>query len=624
LNGRPEPESAITLPELLKGIAASFPDRVALTAPARTGLSYRALAAHTEGVQAALSGFGLGRDDRIALVLPNGPEMAAAFLAVAGHAVCAPLNPGYRAEEFDFYLSDLGVKALIVEAGGDSAARAVAHSRGIDVIELSPRLEAAAGVFFLQGRARRAADSRSARGEDFALLLHTSGTTSRPKLVPLSHHNLCVSALNVGRTLKLSADDCCLNVMPLFHIHGLVAGLLSSLAAGARVVCAPDFSAPGFFQSLNKGRPTWYTAVPTVHQAILAHVRENADLIARHGLRFIRSSSAALPAPVMAELEAVFRVPVIEAYGMTEAAHQMASNPLPPEIRKPRSVGRAAGPELAILDEAGNVLPPAQTGEVAIRGANVTPGYANNLDANRSAFANGWFRTGDQGYLDADGYLFLTGRLKEIINRAGEKISPREVDDVLMTHPAIAQAVTFAVPHALLGEDVAAAIVLKKGRSVSEREIREFLFECLADFKVPSQIIIAEEIPRGPTGKLQRIGLYAKLADQLKTPHVAPRNAIERIIAEIFAEVLKIDDFGVEDNFFALGGDSLRGTQVAVRINAKFDLELSTAVIFRRPTVAELSEEVATSIEDDDSLSALNNLSAEEIERLVAPEEDKR
>jgi acyl-CoA synthetase (AMP-forming)/AMP-acid ligase II len=623
LNDRTEPGSAISLPELLKRIGASFPDHVALTAPGRTGLSYRALAAHTESVQAALSAFGLGRDDRVALVLPNGPETAAAFLAVAGHAVCAPLNPGYRADEFDFYLSDLGVNALIVEAGDDSAARAVAHSRGIDVIELTPRLEAAAGVFSLQGRGRRAADSRSVRGEDFALLLHTSGTTSRPKLVPLSHHNLCASALNVGRTLKLSSDDCCLNVMPLFHIHGLVACLLSSLAAGARVVCAPDFSAPRFFQSLNESRSTWYSAVPTIHQAILAHVRENADVIAGHGLRFIRSSSATLPASVMAELEAVFRVPVIEAYGMTEAAHQMASNPLPPGIRKPGSVGKAAGPHIAILDEAGNVLLPAQTGEVAIRGANVTPGYANNLDANRSAFANGWFRTGDQGYLDADGYLFLTGRFKEIINRAGEKISPREVDDMLMTHPAIAQAVTFAVPHALLGEDVAAAVVPKKGTSVSEREIREFLFERLADFKVPSQIIIAEEIPRGPTGKLQRIGLYAKVAEQLKRPHVAPRTAVETAITAMFVEVLGIGDFGVDDNFFALGGDSLRGIQVALRINAMFDLELSVAVIFRRPTVAQLSEEVATLVHDDDARWAMKNLSAERSERVFASDEDE-
>jgi acyl-CoA synthetase (AMP-forming)/AMP-acid ligase II len=450
------------------------------------------------------------------------------------------------------------------------------------------------------------------------LLLHTSGTTSRPKLVPLLHRNLCASAFNIGRTLRLSPDDCCLNVMPLFHIHGLVAGLLSSLAAGGRVVCAPDFSAPRFFEWMAEFRPSWYTAVPTMHQTILEQGRENADVIARHRLRFIRSSSAALPAPVMAELEAVFRVPVIESYGMTEAAHQMASNPLPPAQRKPRSVGRAAGPEIAIMDEHGGLLAAGERGEVVIRGANVMPGYNGNREANLSAFTNGWFRTGDQGYLDADGYLFLTGRLKEIINRGGEKISPREVDEALLEHPAIAQAVAFALPHPTLGEDIAAAVVLKEKNSASAHAIREFLFERLTDFKIPSQVVIVPAIPKGPTGKLQRIGLADKLAENLKKTDAAPRNEFERIVAEIFAEVLKINDFGVEDNFFALGGDSLRGTQVATRIQAIFDIDLSNAVIFRKPTVAELAEEIAGSIEDADMLSALESLSAEDIQKLLA------
>ena len=394
---------AVTLPELLNSLATKFPDNLALAAPGRTELSYRALAAHIDCAQAAMRECGLGHGDRIALVLPNGPEMAAAFLAVAGGAVCAPLNPRYRAEEFDFYLSDLGVKALIVEAGSDSAACAVARSRGIDVIELAPAGEARAGVFSLHGSAGRVVDSRPAQGEDVALLLHTSGTTSRPKLVPLLHKNLCASAFNIGRTLRLSPDDCCLNVMPLFHIHGLVAALLSSLAAGGKVVCAPDFSASGFFEWISEFRPSWYTAVPTMHQAVLAHANEHAAVIANHRLRFIRSSSAALPAPVMAELEGLFGVPVIESYGMTEAAHQMASNPLPPAERKPRSVGIEAGPEVAIMDAAGAQLPQGQSGEVVIRGANVTPGYENNVPANQASFSNGWFRTGDQGYLDADG-----------------------------------------------------------------------------------------------------------------------------------------------------------------------------------------------------------------------------
>jgi acyl-CoA synthetase (AMP-forming)/AMP-acid ligase II len=299
--------------------------------------------------------------------------------------------------------------------------------------------------------------------------------------------------------------------MPLFHIHGLIAATLSSLNAGASVVCTPGFNALTFFAQLTEFRPTWYTAVPTMHQAILGRAARNADAIAGARLRFIRSSSASLPPQVMTELEATFGVPLIEAYGMTEAAHQMASNPLPPRPRYAGSVGIAAGPEVAIMDEQGALLPAGSVGEVVIRGPNVTPGYRNNPQANASAFTNGWFRTGDQGVLDEAGYLRLTGRLKEIINRGGEKISPREVDEVILDHPAVAQVVTFAVPHPKLGEDVAAAVVLKEGQALTERELQQFVGQRLADMKVPRKVLFVAEIPKGATGKLQRIGLAAKL-----------------------------------------------------------------------------------------------------------------
>jgi len=210
-------------------------------------------------------------------------------------------------------------------------------------------------------------------------------------------------------------------------------------------------------------------------------------------------------------MEETFNAPVIESYGMTEAAHQMASNPLPPKERKAGSVGIAAGPEISIMDEAGALLPSGAIGEVVIRGQNVTSGYQNNPEANASAFTNSWFRTGDQGTIDEKGYLRLTGRLKEIINRGGEKISPREVDEILLDHPAVAQAVTFAMPHEKLGEEVAAALVLKEGETSTEKEIREFAGQRLADFKVPRRVIFLDEIPKGPTGKLQRIGLAEKL-----------------------------------------------------------------------------------------------------------------
>ena len=611
----------MTLPDLLNDQATQFPEQAALSAPRKTGLSYSALMSQVDRVQAALSEFGLGRSDRVALVLPNGPGMAAAFLGVASGAVCAPLNPGYTADGFDFFLSDLNVKALIVEAGSDSAAVGVARRRRIEVLELAQESSAPAGIFSLHGRARGAVSATPTRPDDVALLLHTSGTTSRPKLVPLTHRNLYASAFNVARTLGLSPTDCCLNVMPLFHIHGLVAGLLSTLASGGSVVCPPDFSAPDFFEWMAEFHPTWYTAVPTMHQAALAHARDHADVVAAHRLRFIRSSSAALPASVMVELEALFKVPVIEAYGATEAAHQMASNPLPPRARKPRSVGVAAGPEVAIMDFTGSQLPQGEPGEVVIRGANVMPGYENDAAANLASFADGWFRTGDQGYLDADGYLFLTGRLKEVINRGGEKISPREVDDALLEHPAIAQVVAFALPHPTLGEDLAAAVVLKEGHSASAQAIRDFLFERLPGFKIPSLVVVVPALPKGPTGKVQRIGLAAELAEHMKSSVGAPRNDFERIVVETFAEVLKIADFGIDDNFFALGGDSLHATQIANRLASIFDIELPNVVLFRKPTASELAAEIATLLTavDPDHAEVFAGLHpVEELDKLLA------
>jgi len=341
--------------------------------------------------------------------------------------------------------------------------------------------------------------------------LHTSGTTSRPKLVPLLQRNLAASAGNIARVLALGPDDCCLNIMPLFHIHGLIAGVLSSLGAGAQTCCTPGFNALRVFHWLDEVRPTWWTGVPAMHRAILERSARHPESLKNHRLRLIRSSSASLRPALMEQIEQVFNVPVIESYGMTEAAHQMASNPLPPSARKPGSVGCAAGPEVAIMGEGGRLLPAGESGEIVIRGSSVFEGYVNNPEADAAAFAGGWFRTGDQGVLDEEGYLRINGRLKEMINRGGEKVAPIEVDTVLLEHPAVQLALTFAVPHEKLGEEVAAAIVIREGKSVTERELREFASKRLAHYKVPHKFVFVKELPRGPTGKLQRIGLASKL-----------------------------------------------------------------------------------------------------------------
>jgi len=502
--------AADTVPGLLRRGADGA---AAIGAPGRPALTHGALRALALRTVAALNGMGIGRNDRVAMVLPNGPEMASAFVTVACGATTAPLNPAYRTEEFEFYLADLNAKCLLIQQGMESPARAVAAARGIPVVELLPT-GGAAGDFFLrpqQPLAGAPAQSGEAEAQDVALVLHTSGTTSRPKIVPLRQINVTASAYHIVANLRLTPDDVCLNIMPLFHIHGLIAAVLSSLAAGASVSCSPGFNAFRFFAWFDEVRPTWFSAVPTMHQALLGLAARNKEIIGRGRLRFVRSSSASLPPQVMAALEEKFGVPVLESYGMTEAAHQMASSPLPPQPRYAGSVGIAAGPEIAVMDEAGHLLPPGGLGEVVIRGRNVTAGYENNPDANARAFSGGWFRTGDQGTLDEDGYLRLTGRLKEIINRGGEKVSPLEVDAVLMDHPAVAQVVTFAMPHAKLGEEVAAAVVLRDGATPDEHALRDFCGARLAPFKVPRKIIFLSEIPKGATGKLQRIGLAEKL-----------------------------------------------------------------------------------------------------------------
>jgi acyl-CoA synthetase (AMP-forming)/AMP-acid ligase II len=500
-----------TLPALLElGEAA----RPALRATeGRAALSYAALRALAADTVAALNAKGIGRGDRVAIVVPNGPEMAAAFIAIGCGATTAPLNPAYREDEFSFYIDDLKAKALVVMRGVETPARAAAQKLGVPILELVPG--EAAGAFTLEGGAPGVAlQPGLAQADDVALVLHTSGTTARPKIVPLTQANVTASAAHIGAALSLAPADVCLNVMPLFHIHGLIAAVLASLRAGGTVVCTPGFDALRFFRWMEEERPSWFTAVPTMHQAILSRAERNAEIIKRVPLRFIRSSSASLPGPVMEQLEKTFGCPLVESYGMTEAAHQMCSNPLDGP-RKPGKVGRAAGPEVAIMADDGTILPQGEIGEVVIRGPNVTTGYEANPEANAKAFHQGWFRTGDQGMFDADGFLLLTGRLKELINRGGEKVSPLEVDGVLSAHPAVAQALTFAIPHAKLGEEVGAAVVLREGAALTERELRDFAAKQLADFKVPRKVVFLPEIPKGATGKLMRIGLAEKLGISL-------------------------------------------------------------------------------------------------------------
>ncbi len=487
---------------LLDVLHAAPGDRVALVEPDGDdgAVTYDALRQRVADMAGALAASGIGPGDRVAIALPNGLPVVAVTLAAAVAGTAAPLNPAYRYEEVCFYLQDTGAKLIVLPDGGAEDTRRAAAD--CDVPVLTAEALASAGSA-LRGPAREPAP------EDVALVLHTSGSTGRPKRVPLRHGNLAVSVGNVVETYQLGSEDVSLCVMPLFHVHGLVASTLATFASGGTVVVPPAFSPFSFWRLVRAHGVTWYSAVPTIHQLLLARLgAERPD--GAEQLRFIRSCSAALAPEVMVQLESRLGVPVLEAYGMTEAAHQMASNPLPPGARKPGTVGPGTGVRIGILGPEGTELPAGEPGEVVIAGPNVIDGYEDNPAANADSFTAGWFRTGDQGVIDADGYLRLTGRIKELINRGGEKIAPREIDDVLLAHPAVAEAVAFGVPHPVWGEVVAAAVVL--GQPVAEAELLAWCRDRLAAFKCPAQLHVVEAIPRTATGKIQRLSLASSFA----------------------------------------------------------------------------------------------------------------
>ena len=488
--------------KIVKNIIENQNDEgIAITSTENSPLIYGDLKTLINNISRQLSANEITNKNRAAIVLPNGPYMATSFLAISSYMSAAPLNPNYKAEEFEFYLRDLKPKILIVEHNSKNPAVAVANKLKIPVCEIKTKEGAPSGMFDLFENNK---DFNLPNEEDEALVLHTSGTTSRPKIVPLSNKNIFSSSENISLSLELGEKDHCLNIMPLFHIHGLIAVLASSMKVGASVCASSGFNALKFLDLAKSEKITWYSGVPTMHQAILMRADKNLELAKNLKLRFLRSSSASLPPAVFEKLNKVFECPVIEAYGMTEATHQMTSNPLPPNKQKPGLVGIPAGPEVCIMNEEGKTLNQREEGEICIKGPNVTLGYENNTEANKKSFSNGWFRTGDQGYFDQDGYLKISGRLKEIINKGGEKISPLEVDNILIDHPLIEQAVCFGYEDKMLGEEIAAAIIIKEGQNCSETDIKNYAEKKLAKFKIPKKIFFVNEIPKGATGKLQR------------------------------------------------------------------------------------------------------------------------
>ncbi|MGE3511651.1 MAG: acyl--CoA ligase [Vicinamibacterales bacterium] len=507
------PSATPTPVNLLDLLAAAPADRIAVVVPERDlRVSYGALRANVLRCAEALAAAGVTRGDRVGLALPNGLANVVTFLAASVAGTAAPLNPAYKEDDFRFYLEDTRARFLILPPDGAAEARRAAGD-GVTILPVDLGDD---GTVSLGGVSTRSAVAPPSV-DDVALVLHTSGSTGRPKRVPLTHAQLSISAHNIADTYQLAADDVSLCVMPLFHVHGLVASTLATLSTGGTVVVPAKFNPLSFWRVARDYGATWYSAVPTLHQLLIARADPGARPAGAEKLRFIRSCSASLSPQLMENIETAFGAPVLEAYGMTEAAHQMASNPLPPAAHKPGSVGRGTGTtEIAIMDGAGTLLPQGQRGEVVIRGANVIGGYENNPEANAASFTNGWFRTGDEGVLDAEGYLSLTGRLKEMINRGGEKIAPREIDEVLLGHPAVAEAVAFGAPHPTWGEEVAACVVLRPEATVAEAELVAYCRERLADFKRPKQVHVTTAIPRTATGKIQRRVVAEAFAGQAR------------------------------------------------------------------------------------------------------------
>ena len=455
----------------------------------------------------ALASAGIRRDDAVAIALPNGLPAIVSFLAASIAGKAAPLNPAYPYEEFHFFLGDTNARVLLCPAVGAEFARTAAADLKIPVfsVEMDER-----GNVHLTG-APTGATATNPTADDIALILHTSGSTGKPKRVPLRHFNLAVSSANIANTYSLSEEDVSLCIMPLFHIHGLIASTMATLLSGGAVVVPTKFNALSFWRTVREHRVTWYSGVPTMHQLLMArthHKPAEADT-----LRFIRSCSAPLSPELIHKIENEFGVPFVEAYGMTEASHQMTSNPLPPRHRKAGSVGVGAGLRVRIMDKQGNSLENNQRGEIAIQGANVFRGYENNPEANSRAFVNGWFRTGDEGMLDEDCYLHLTGRIKDIIIRGGENIAPHEVDEILLRHPAVAAAVTFGCAHPILGEEVAAAVVLHEPHGATEAALLKHCREVLAEYKCPKKIYLVKSIPTTATGKIRRRAVATALLD---------------------------------------------------------------------------------------------------------------
>lgn len=541
--------------------------------------------------EADLRRLGIGRRTRVMTALPDSPLTACVLLALTRSAICAPVNPDLRRAEVEILIPELGAEVLVAHGACADEARRAAAALSLPIIEVS--WEGTKSLHW-SGPALTSgpAEASVAEPDDTALILLTSGSSARPKRVPLSHRHLTLSAARMARSLALTASDVCLNMMPMFHVGAVVDLLLAPLSVGGSLTRPETMSVPAFFEALEKLRPTWFQGVPTLLHELAVHALRRGGAHQRSTLRLVRSVSSPLPPEWINEIEAALGAPVIEIYGMTETAGVITSNPLPPELRKVGSVGRpTASMEVIVRDASGAQAGVSARGEIMVRGAGVMTGYEKLDSQDRGLTEDGWLKTGDEGYFDADGFLFITGRINDQINRGGEKVSPREIDEVLVSHPGVQDAAAFAVPHPHLGQDVAAAVVAKPGTTLTAEELTTHVSSQLAYFKVPKAFYLVPELPRGPGGKLRRRLLPEMVRDLQPLAHAeadaaeAPQTDMEKRVAGWWESELKVTGIGRNGDFFELGGDSLTAAAFTVGIEKLLGIQVRPAALFDHPTV---------------------------------------
>ena len=623
------PVRPASIETIIQHWASLSPQSPAIDAPGRKSLDYSNLLRLITDVRKRLRQFGIASDDRIAMILGQQPSSATAFLGVAACSTAAPLNPSLSRSEFTFYLQSLRPRALLIDSELESVGRQVASEMNIPILEVHSPTNGPSGEFQIVKTGHHwerllEEPACQEQSSDIAVLLHTSGSTGQPKCVPLRQHGICISSWDTSQSLGLTNKDRCLNMLPPHHVHGLVSCILVAIASGGCLTVTPEFQAYRIKAWLKQTQPTWFSASPAMHHAIVDALEQEPDLPMTTSLRFVRTGSTPLQPTLLKRLRKTFDVPVVEAYGMTEVPH-ISGNP--PDACRAGSVGKRVVAEWKIVDESGLSLPAGRIGEVVVRGPNVISGYEitpachsktcrpdSELE-NTSTFNDGWFHTGDLGRLDEDGYLFLAGRIKEVINRGGISVMPREVEEALLSHPAVQQAVAFGVEHPTLGEDVAAAVVAAE-HDFDESEIRRFVASRLSDFKVPSRIVRVDEIPVENSGKVNRLALAKRLASRLKAEYEPPTGELEPYIATVFQEILRVDRVGRNDHFFFLGGDSLSATRATSRLCSKWSIDLSVRGIFESPTVAELAiavlREMLSQVDPDATAGLLEQLESEE------------